>query len=85
MVDSKNELPIIAKGGSNFKGFCDLLRNYYRLEPQFVQIDEVVANIIRQQKLELHSEERGYKSGDRIFFRENPGYAPAVKYWLIKV
>jgi hypothetical protein len=82
--------PLIAKI-SDIQGFLDLLKNSYKLNPQFVEISETMANAIRKeaiQKQRFYYHARGdsteFKAGDRILLT-NPGCASAPKYWVIKV
>jgi hypothetical protein len=81
---------LIAKTG-NIQGFLDLLKNYYKLNPQSVEITETVANAIRKQAIQeqrfyyhTHGDNTEFKAGDRILLT-NPGCASDPKYWLIKV
>jgi hypothetical protein len=62
------------------------------LEPQFVEISKTVANTIRNKAIDeqnfyyhYKSDSRSFKKGDQILLITNPGYAPDVKYWLVKV
>jgi hypothetical protein len=84
--------PLIAKTG-NIAGFLDLLKNSYKLNPQFVEIGETMANAIRKQAIQeqrfyyhVRGDSTEFKAGDRILLTSpSPDCTPPLTYWLIKV